>query len=342
MSLREYTTLEARAQKTNMSLADFIAAKQKVIRQIFQELGFSKSQIDCMFDARTARTNTCVPFEKIDIRKRDAEYRQLFAPYELDTKRLNDILSTGLLFSYDPRQYKQLFQFIEHTGVPVKTFLKITRTTNGRTVLARSPQSLIQNITEMSQTLAPFGIDAAQWIKMSLIRPTILKQTPDYLLNNIQKQGQFLSQFGFSVKDWINAGKRNPTILDRKAESFTQKHTEMCRFLKPYGIQPTEWVAACLKSPQLFYTDPAYIQQRFHFFINAYESGAFIFTALDKQNTRHLVQTLLTSPQYLCYSDDNLQLRQKYMDYANKTTGQATSAVLYRTKKEIQDMLSRA
>ena len=341
MSLHEHTTLEARAQKANMSLSDFITEKQKVIRQIFQELGFSKSQIDLMFNERITRTDTCVPFEKIDIRKRDAEYRQLFAPYELDTKQLNNILSTGVLFSYDPRQYKQLFQFIEHTGVPVKTFLKITRTTNGCTVLARSPQSLIQNITKMSQALAPFGINAAQWIKMSLIRPTILKQTPDYLLNNIQKRGQFLSQFGFSVQDWMNASQKNPTILDRKAESFIQKHIEMCQFLKPYDIRPAEWVAACLKSPQLFYTDPAYIQQRFHFFINAYESGAFIFTVLDKQNTHHLIQTLLTSPQYLCYSDDNLQLRQKYMDYMNKTTGQATSAVLYRTKKEIQHILSR-
>lgn len=341
MSQREYTTMEARAQKAGMSKEAFIAQKQQIICKTFKELGFTKAQIDNMFNERIARTDTYVPFYNIDIHKRDTEFRQLFAPYQIPTKQLNDILSTGMLFSCNPRQYKQLFQFIENAGVPVKTFLKITCTSNGRTVFARSPQSLIRNITEMSQALAPFGINTAKWIQMSLIRPTILKQTPDYLIANINKMNQFLSQFGYSKQDWITAGMKNPTIFDRNTETLEQKHLEMSRFLKPYDITPAEWVGACLKTPQLFYTDSAYIQKRFRFFIDAYESRDFIFTTLKKQDTRHLVRTLLTSPQYLCYSDDNLELRKKYMVYVNKTTGQATSAVLYRTKKEIQNMLSR-
>ncbi len=314
--------------------------KQEIV-SVFQELGFSDSQIEKMMTERIERTDTALPFQRIDIRKRYAEYRQIFAPYGITTPQLNEILSTGIMFSFDPRQYKQLFHFVEGTGMPVSDFLKLTQTPNGRTVLARSPHVIIRNTQTMAKLLSPYGVDEKTWLKMSLKRPSILKQPPAYLMNNLQQMGNFVAQFGFSEKQWVQTALRYPLMMDRNVETLKKKHAEMCVFLANYGVSPTEWTQACLKTPQMLYLDSAYIQKRFQFFMQAYQNGEFIFTTQKEQNMPYLIHSLLNSPQYLCYGDDNLKLRQDYMDYMNQTNRQATSAVLYLTKAKLQQLMQK-
>lgn len=314
--------------------------KQEII-SVFKELGFSDSQIEKMITARNERTDTAIPFQRIDIRKRYEEYRQIFAPHGVSKSHLNEILSTEIMFSFDPRQYKQLFHYIERTGMPVADFLKITTTSGGRSVLARSPQMIIRNTQAMAQLLSPFGIDEKEWLKMSLKRPSILKQTPTHLMHNLKQMGDFVKQFDCPAKEWFCTALKHPVMLDRNVETLKRKHEKMCLFLTEYGVTPKEWTQACLKSPQLLYLDSAYIQKRFQFFMQAYQNGEFIFTTQKEQNASHLIRTLLNSPQYLCYSDDNLKLRQDYMDYMNRTNRQATSAVLYLTKAKLKQIMQK-
>ena len=193
--------------------------KQEII-SVFKELGFSDSQIEKMITARNERTDTAIPFQRIDIRKRYEEYRQIFAPHGISKSRLNEILSTEIMFSFDPRQYKQLFHYIERTGMPVADFLKITTTSGGRSVLARSPQMIIRNTQAMAQLLSPFGIDEKEWLKMSLKRPSILKQTPTHLMHNLKQMGDFVKQFDCPAKEWFCTALKHPVMLDRNVETL--------------------------------------------------------------------------------------------------------------------------
>ncbi len=331
MTNKTHPQLEAAAQKAGLSQDEFIAfKKQKPYREL-SELGFTNKQIKAMFEARTNRTDTCVPFQNTAIKQRYNDFLTVFQPYGMTPKQIREIISTGIMFSQDPRKYKILFQFIENNGCKVSDFLKITKKCNGLAVLSRSPNSVINNIKTMSKTLEPYGITPQKWIKMGIERPSLLKQTPDYLCSSINKICEYLEQYGFSKSDWIEAGILNVNILDREPKELIQKQKNMSEFLAAYNFKPEDWISACLNTPQLFYTPSKYIQQRFHFYINAYEAGDFIFTKLDKQDTSHLIRTLLTSSQYLCYGKKNLEIRQQYMEQQKKKNTVATSAVLYRT-----------
>ncbi len=338
---KSYRSIEARAQSLGMSREEFVASKQQEPRQILLELGFTEQQVNDMFKERSDRLNINIPFSNTDIRQRYADFLTVFEPYKVSPTKIREMLSAGLMFSQDPRQYKILFQFIENKGISVKKFLQIAKTENGRSVLARTPTSIIQNITTMSEVLAPFGMTAAKWIEMSLFRPTLLRQTPDYLCENINTISQYFERHGYTKADWIEAGMDNPGCLDRNTDTILTRQAEMSAFLAPYGVTPADWIQACLKKPQLFYTTSEYLQSRFKFYIDAYEAGDFVFTKLEKQDTRHLIKTLLTSPQYLICDDANLEARREYMEQKKRRNEVATSAVVYRTLGYIKKCLQR-
>ncbi len=334
-----YRSITARAEKAGISREEFVASLNKKSKETLSDIGFTVEQIENMYQERKERLGLEAPFYSTDIWKRYEEFSKVFKPYGIKPKKLCEILSVGLMFSQEPRQYRILFKFVEKAGIPVTKFLQLAKTENGRHVLARSPQNLIKNIKQMAKVLTPYGITQTKWIKMGLFRPTLLRQTSDYLCENINRFSNYLTNLGYSKADWIEAGSRNPGILDRNVDTLLLRQKEMSAFLVTYGVTPSDWAGTCLKVPQLFYMTSEYIQERFQFYIQAYEAGDFVFTKLEEQNTKHLIKTLLTSPQYLCCSDDNLKARREYMDMKKQTHTVATSAAIYMSLSKIKECL---
>lgn len=312
------------------------------VKAEFLKIGFSNEQISKLIGSRQNRTDTKIPFLYTDIQKRFKEFQKIFSKYTVAQKDIYDILSQGLLFSQLPSALDNLLTFVAEKGVSPELFLKkLSTTSNGCYVLGMPPSKIKKNIMQMGEALKDYNISEKKWIELSFKRPSLLRLTASYILGNLKKMDAFLADYGFDEKDLVKAAKLNPSVFDKDAETLIAKTKEMFAFIKKYHIEPKEWIRASLKVPQLLYHDPKHLQEHIEFYQNMFQKKLFVFAKKPDADSTYLMRYLLTSPQALCFSKENLMLRERFARFLIEKNGFATSTVLYRTKKYIQKEMQK-
>ena len=307
----------------------------------FLEIGFSQEQAKRMIESRREHTESKVPYSSIDIQKRFENYEKIFKKHEMTDEKIKEILSRGLIFSYAPAAVEDLLSYVQKTGFSVPTFLEsLSSNEHGLEMLSSSPLKIKKNLHQMISNFSGYGLTANDCCEMVIRYPYILKINPETLMEKVTGLSNMLEKEGVSINDLIKKAKHTPDILTKNTKLFAKKTQEMLPFLSQYGIQPSEWVDAYVRFPRLLCKSTELLQRNISKYVEMFSKKLFEFPKKTDADNQYLVRYLLSSPQYICVSHDNVVLREKYSRFLMSKGERPTTSIIYLTKNKILDKMA--
>lgn len=310
------------------------------ISKQFRDVGFSDKQILKLLDSRQKGQENSLPFLRVDIRKRFELFKEIFEACGVSKEDMYNTLSEGIVFSYLPAAFSELLDFIQKNGVEPAVFLKkMSSSSHGRAVLSWGPRKIKTNITESLRIFRDYQISLSDLIDMGLKCPKILTVRAENLNSKLIDWIKFGENYGTGFSQSIEILKKFPDILVKDIDTMRQKCDTMAHFVGRYGVTKDEWVRKSIQHPQLLFKDTSSLIRNILLYQESFKRGVFCFSQKPDADSVYLMKYLMSSPQYICISSENVKERMEYAQKLNEMGKKATTSVLYLTKAKMKKYL---
>ena len=207
-------------------------------------------------------------------------------------------------------------------------------------VIIKCPE-LLNNKTESLQAkfaanlewLALYGVTDQQLAVACLKSPSLFYMDPQTLKDKFSGNLQWLSPHRVTAQQWAITVIKNPQLSYLDPERLRSNFETVLDRMKAHGVIEVDLSKAFLKQPALFWQNPDKTINNFELLLIISEMPSFLPANHKADFHKTRVSRIISRPDFLCLSEDNLLLR---LTFAELGIRKASSAPIRESRATIE------